>query len=172
MIIGLRSPLSVDRITGNALYFKVTNVRAQPNEFLPDGGGWDGAVAGITGPLQLDLDGQGIRSIEWCPNGLLDAQGQSVARYLIIGGPANGGPLEKEIFGEKFSLYSWTGGASDPPVKVINNLGPYTTRPEGVDLIQIAGQWRIIFVEDRYRATGYGTRNAIHWPLSILEQAP
>jgi hypothetical protein len=45
-------------------------------------------------------NGQGIRSIEWCPG--IGPGGPG--RYLIIGGPANGGPLEKETFGEKFSV--------------------------------------------------------------------
>jgi hypothetical protein len=30
------------------------------------------------------------------------------------------------------------------------------------------GEWRIMFVEDRFKAIGYATRNAVHWPLSIL----
>ena len=53
---------------------------------------------------------QGIQSIECCPNGFVDAQSQPVVCYMIIGSPANRGPLEKEIFDEKYSLYSWTGG--------------------------------------------------------------
>jgi hypothetical protein len=69
---------------------------------------------------------------------------------------------------ENFPLYSWTGNAVDAPVKLIEDLRPYTTRPEGVDLIQVNGQWRVLFVEDRFEATGYGTRNAVHWPVSIL----
>jgi hypothetical protein len=85
---------------------------------------------------------------------------------------ANGGPLEKETFGERFSLFAWDGspgtGNVATPQKLIEDLGPYSTRPEGVDLIQIGGQWRVIFVEDRFRATGYGTRNAVHWPIGIL----
>lgn len=175
MIIGLRSPLTGtsplfrSRQTGNTLYFLVNNV----GQFLPVGPWGPGAtLPGITGPRQLNLAGQGIRSIEWCPNGLVNAQGQTVARYLIIAGPANGGPLEKEIFGEKYSLYVWDGspGAGNiaTPQKLIDDLRPYTIRPEGVDLVQVDGQWRLMFVEDRYRATGYGTRNAVHWPISIL----
>ena len=45
---------------------------------------------------------------------------------------------------------------------------PLALRPEGVDMIEVAGEWRVVFVEDRYRATGYGTRNAVHWPVSVL----
>ena len=170
MIIGLRSPLSMDRLSGNALYFHVNNVAA----FLPNGVPWGpgSSLAGITGPWQLNLNNQGIRSIEWCPDGLRNAQDQPVQRYLIIGGPANGGPLEKEAFGEKFSLYAWDGspgpGNIATPQLLIDNLGPYAVRPEGVDLIQIDGEWHVLFVEDRFMATGYGTRNSVRWPVDIL----
>ena len=35
----------------------------------------------------------------------------------------------------------------------------------------ISGTWRVVFAEDRAHATGYGTRNSVHWPLSILGAA-
>jgi len=35
-------------------------------------------------------------------------------------------------------------------------------------LITVGTENRVIFVEDRFKATGYATRNAVHWPLSIL----
>ena len=112
--------------------------------------------------------GTGVRDIGWFPNVGLDGGGNPVARYLIIGGPANGGPLEKENVGEIFSLWSWQGPGGPAPVLAIPNLRPYTVRPEGVTIIQVNGQSRILFAEDRFRATGYGTRNAIHWPIGIL----
>jgi hypothetical protein len=115
---------------------------------------------------------QRIHDIESCRNGLLNAEGQPVQRYLIIGGPANGGPLEKGLFGQQYSLYSWTGNAEHAPQRLIADLGPYTVRPEGVDLILINGQWRVLLVEDWYRATGYSTRDAVHWPVSILGDVP
>jgi hypothetical protein len=58
------------------------------------------------------------------------------------------------------------------PQTLIEDLRPYTIRPEGVDLINLTGEWRILFVEDRYRATGYATRNALHWPLGNLGAIP
>jgi hypothetical protein len=76
--------------------------------------------------------------------------------------------LEKETFGVKFSLYSWDGNVNTTPTRLINDLRPYAVRPEGVDLITVGGQSRVIFVEDRFLAQGYGSRNAVHWPLSIL----
>jgi hypothetical protein len=35
-------------------------------------------------------------------------------------------------------------------------------------MITVGGQPRVMFVEDRFLAQGYGARNAIHWPSSIL----
>ncbi len=110
---------------------------------------------------QLNLNGQGFRSIQWIPtlNG-------GAGAYLIIGGPSNGGPLNAETGREKFTLYRWGGPGTQPVVK-IDDLRPYTQRPEGVNIITLTlnnvPQERVIFVEDRYRAQGYGTRNAIHW---------
>jgi hypothetical protein len=118
-------------------------------------------------PRQLNLNGQGFRSIQWVPT--LD---NGVGAYLIIGGPANGGPLKAETGREKFTLYQWSGPGNQPVVK-IENLRGYTQRPEGVNIIALTvngvAQRRVIFVEDRYRAQGYGSRNAIHWPISILK---
>jgi len=53
-------------------------------------------------------------------------------------------------------------------VKIIDDLRRYTVRPEGIAVFTIKNVERVMFVEDRFRATGYGTRNAIHWPMSIL----
>jgi hypothetical protein len=84
---------------------------------------------------------------------------------------ANGGPLEKETVGERFSLYAWdgssTGGVARPQL-LISDLAGYAVRPEGVEVINVGGQWRVLFVEDRFQSTGYATRNAVHWPVSIL----
>jgi len=78
---------------------------------------------------------------------------------------ANGGPLEKETVGEQFSLWSWQGPGGPASVRVIADLRPYTVRPEVVTIIQVNGQSRILFGEDRFRAVGYGTRNQ---PSDIL----
>lgn len=114
----------------------------------------------------MSLTRQGIRSIEGCPE--VGANGSG--RYLVIGGPANGGPLEKETVGERFSLYASDGASA--PVRLIEDLDSYTVRPEGLALITVAGQARILFVEDRFQSGGYATRNALHWPLSILGRIP
>jgi hypothetical protein len=163
MIIALRSPLS-NRRTGNALYYRVADI----GSFLPSAGGWPGTPSGLTGPHELNLNGQGFRAIQW---GAGLGQG-AAGRYLLIGGPTDGGPFEEETWPQKFSLYSWTGSATSPPTKLIDDLRPYTLRPEGLTLALINNQNRILFVEDRFLATGYGTRNIVHWPLSILGTVP
>jgi hypothetical protein len=158
MIIGLRSPLATDRRTGSALFYRVTNTTA----CLPPGGGWSGLPTDVSGPHALDLDGLGFRSIGWFPG--LGTNG--TGRYLIIAGPADGGPLEKETFGQRFALYSWDGTSA--PTALIPDLRRYSDRPEGAALIQVGGETRILFAEDRYWGSGYGTRNAVHWPVSVL----
>jgi hypothetical protein len=163
MIFGLRAPL-VDRTGSNAYYFVVTNV----GDFMPTNGGWLGPPQGLSGPYQMNLSGLGIRSIKWCAHGLTNASGEEVPRYLILAGTANGGPLQREQVRQRFSLYRWTGNPADSPRKVLADLSPYATRPEGVDLVPLAGGWRLLLVEDRFLSTGYGTRNAIHWPVDIL----
>jgi len=44
--------------------------------------------------------------------------------------------------------------------------GPYELNLNGKGIRSI--EWWILFVEDRYQSTGYATRNAVHWPISIL----
>jgi predicted outer membrane repeat protein len=166
IVFGLRAPL-VSRTSSNAYYFVATNL----STFLPAQGWSNGPVQGIGGALQMDLGGMGIRSIKWCPSGLTNAQGTQVGRYLVLAGNANGGPLVRERARQKFSVYAWDGSSSSGvahPQLLIADLIGYAVRPEGVELINISGQWRILFVEDRYQTTGYATRNAIHWPVNIL----
>jgi hypothetical protein len=167
VIIGLRAPLA-HRTSGHAYFFVVTNVAL----FLGTRP-WPAAsqLQGIAGPYQMDLGGLGIRSLKWCPNGLTNAQGAAVQRYLIVAGLANGGPLQREERRQKFSLFAWDGTWPNnlaTPQRLIDDLEPYTVRPEGVDLIRVDGEWRVLFVEDRLEARGYGTHNAIHWPVRIL----
>ena len=134
-----------------------------------------GISQGISGPRQMVLNGKSIRSIKWCTSGLTNAQGQTVARYLVQAGNANGGPILREAPRQKFSLYAWDGSISGgvaSPQLLIADLNGYAVRPEGVDLMNINGEWRILFVEDRFVTPGYATRNAIHWPVSILGAIP
>jgi hypothetical protein len=170
MILGLRAPLS-NRTNGNSYYVLVTNVLA----FASGTSGtvnWSGNPPGIAGIFEMNLDGLGIRSIKWCPNGLTNAQGQAVQRYLILAGNANGGPLVRESLKQKFSVYSWTGSTNAAPVKLIDDLNGHAVRPEGIDIMNVNGEWRVLFVEDRFLGTGYATRNAIHWPVTLLGTVP
>jgi hypothetical protein len=155
--IGFRSPLR-NRTTGNAYYATITNQAS----FLP-AAGWvaNTPAAGVSAPAELDLGGRGFRSIEWCPS--LGAQGL----YLIIAGPADGGPLEKEVTGGVFSVYGWR-GPGNVPVQLIADLRRYAVRPEAIDVIVIGSETRLLFLEDRFRGQGYAARNGVHWPLSIL----
>lgn len=158
-MIACRSPLSIDRVTGNAFYYRVSNLTTFLN-YQPD---VDPPSTVISPPQQIDLRGQGVRSIEWVPQ-LAGGAG----RYLIIGGPANGGPLEKERALGKFSLYAWTGLTGATPQLLIDDLKPYAKRPEGIEIMTINSQDRVVFTEDRFLASGYVARNAIHWPIGIL----
>ena len=116
----------------------------------------------------MNLAGLGFRSLKWCPNGLTKAAGQTVQRYLVLAGASNGGSLTREKTRQKFTLYGWDGIPDHQPNVLIEDLHGYALRPEGVELINVNGEWRVMFAEDRFTATGYGTRNVIHWPLSIL----
>jgi hypothetical protein len=66
-------------------------------------------TANIGSPIELDLGGRGIRSIERNSNG----------QYLIIAGPADSatGTAPKD-----FRLYTWTGNPTDAPVLSPANL--------------------------------------------------
>jgi hypothetical protein len=157
-VVGLRSPL-VNRTTGDAYAFVFSNAG---NQFLP-AAGWAAPAAGMQGvPRQLNLNGQGIRSIQWCPQ--LNA---GAGAYLIIGGAANGGPLKNETARQVFSLYRWD-NVNAQPVRVVVDLSAFAVRPEGVNIITLNGTPRVIFVEDRFKAEGYDTQNAVHWPLADL----
>lgn len=169
IVVGLRSPLT-NRTTGKAYAFVFSNVGdamlPAPANTLPPQAVWTGAAGGLQGtPKQLDLGGQGIRSIQWCKD-IKNAAGGDGA-YLIIGGAANGGPLKNETTRQKFSLYRWD-SIDSTPVRVVADLSPYATRPEGINIITLNGVKRAIFVEDRFKAEGYDTQNGVHWPVTAL----
>jgi len=157
IVVGLRSPL-VNRTTGHAYAFVFSNAG---NQFLP-AAGWAAPAAGLQSVRQINLNGQGIRSIQWCPQ--LNA---GAGAYLIIGGAANGGPLKNETSRQVFSLYRWD-NVNGQPVQIVADLAPFAVRPEGVNIITLNGTPRVIFVEDRFKAEGYDTQNAVHWPLADL----
>ncbi|MDB6173843.1 MAG: chromosome condensation regulator [Chthoniobacteraceae bacterium] len=156
MLVGLRSPLS-NRTSGNAYVFVFSNAG---NAFLP--GVWNGPALGLQSVKQLNLNGQGIRSIQWCPQ-----LNSGAGAYLIIGGAANGGPLKNETSRQVFSLYQWDSITALPVLRVAD-LAAFAVRPEGINIISLNNTLRAIFVEDRFKAQGYDTQNAVHWPLGAL----
>jgi hypothetical protein len=161
IVVGLRSPLS-NRTTGNAYAIVFDNTA---NAMLPASGAWTGAAGGSPSLRQLNLNGQGIRSIQWCPQ--IRNGGGTLGAYLIVGGAANGGPLKNETTRQVFSLYRWD-SVTATPVRVVADLSPFAVRPEGANIITLNGQRRVIFVEDRFKAEGYDTQNSVHWSLAEL----
>src|SRR5262245_45524911 len=106
----------------------------------------------------MALNGMGIRSIKWCPSGLTNTQGNNVARYLVLAGNANGGPIQRENARQKFAVYAWDGSITNgvaAPQLLIADLNGYAVRPEGVEIITVNGDPRILFVEDRFLTPGY-----------------
>ena len=96
---------------------------------------------------------------------------RGIKSCLVLAGNANGGPIQREAARQVFSLYAWNGLSTNnvaTPQLLLADLNGYAVRPEGLDLINVNGEWRILFVEDRFVTPGHATRNAVHWPLSIL----
>lgn len=163
MILGLRSPLSQDRGEGPAYYYVVNDV----DDFLPDEG-WSAGVpaAGVTGPFTMDLDGQGIRGIEWCPDLGLNSAQQVVSRYLLIGGPADGGPVEQETGKEVFSLWSWQGPGRWPATRPCN-CGPEALRCPAGKLRHHPGGGSVPHPLRRGSIRGSGIRRAQRHSLAV-----
>lgn len=102
LLIGFRNPI----IQGKALLLPLKNPRQLVEQ--------TGARADFGDPIELDLDGLGIRSIEyWEPE----------QRYLIVAGAYDGS--------DQFALYQWS-GLAQPPQR-LDGIGlPADFRPEGV----------------------------------------
>lgn len=102
LLIGFRNPI----IQGKALLLPLKNPRQLVEQ--------QGAKADFGDPIELDLDGLGIRSIEyWEPE----------QRYLIVAGAYDGS--------DQFALYQWSGLDQSP--QRLDGIGlPADFRPEGV----------------------------------------
>ena len=110
--IGLRNPIP----HGRALIVPIAN----PREVV-----LGTARAAIGSPVELDLGGRGIRSIE-----------RVAGAYLVVAGPpADDGD---------FALYRWSGAAGDAPQRIDVALG--TLRPEA--LYAIPGTRRVQLLSD------------------------
>lgn len=103
LLIGFRNPIP----EGKALLLPLAN----PKELIKD----TGAKAIFGDPIELDLDGLGIRSIEYW---------QSQNRYLIVAGAYDGG--------KRFALYHWSGLRDENPEPIEAAGMPPDFRPESV----------------------------------------
>ncbi|MDC8758839.1 DUF3616 domain-containing protein [Janthinobacterium fluminis] len=110
LLIGLRSPL----LHGKALLLPLQN----PAELVENGG----KRAKFGSPIELDLGGRGVRSIELVGTA-----------YLIVAGPTGDSG--------SFALYRWSGQRNDAAVRLAHDFK--TLRPEalfaipGSDTVQI-----------------------------------
>jgi hypothetical protein len=102
LLIGFRSPLTENK----ALLVPLKN----PLELMTQ----TGTKAQLGEPILLDLDGLGVRSIEYW---------SVIQAYIIIAGEVGGGP--------EFALYSWSGHLADKP-ELIDLQLPDDFRPESV----------------------------------------
>ncbi len=105
LLIGFRNPIP----RGKALILPLTN----PLDLIQKD---ESEVHAIFGnPIELDLGGLGIRSIEYW---------QDYKIYLIIAGAYDGS--------DKFAIYQWSGNRQDTPQKIELIILPVDFRPEAV----------------------------------------
>jgi len=108
--IGMRAPLVPPTNRIHALIMTVTNFAALATSTGPPGSAAFGA------PIELNLGGRGIRSIEG-----------TGTNYLIVAGPP--GPASG-IPPSDFKLFTWTGRPADPPLQRSTDLTGLN--PEGI----------------------------------------
>ncbi len=104
LLIGFRNPM----VDHQALVIKLKN----PQDLVLD----PKARAQLGKPIELDLGGLGIRSLEYWPG---------LQQYLIVAGAYDGSDL--------FALYGWSGDRSSAPQRLVVDL-PTDFRPEGIVL--------------------------------------
>jgi hypothetical protein len=100
LLIGFRSPV----VNGKALLVPLNN----PRELV------EGAAAVLGNPIELDLGGLGIRSVEYW---------KAQKQYIIVAGALDGGG--------RFALYQWS-GLDEPPQQIRGTGFPSDFRPEAV----------------------------------------
>ncbi|MCU0527159.1 MAG: DUF3616 domain-containing protein [Elainella sp. Prado103] len=106
------------------------------------------AQANIGAPIELNLGGRGIRSIERNSNN----------EYLIVAGPSD---QATGIAPKDFRLYTWTGIASDAPVLRGNNLTALNVNGSFESIVEIPASLkrgaRVQLLVDNGDADFYGT---------------
>jgi hypothetical protein len=102
LLIGFRNPI----VQGKALLLPLTN----PKELVEQK-----ATALFGEPIKLDLNGLGIRSLEYWP---------SQNCYIIVAGAYDGS--------DRFALYQWSGLANENPQRIEVAGLPADFRPEAV----------------------------------------
>jgi hypothetical protein len=121
LFIGLRNPRPIDEATGRAraIVARLENAAAVIE-------GHEAPV--FAEPMLWDLDGMGVRSIEYS---------EQHGEYFIIAGRAGEGP--------GFALYRWSGGADDPPI-LARRLDQDGLRPEA--LVPFKGESELLLLSD------------------------
>ena len=153
---GLRTPLT-GRTKGNALIMTVPASQVTTGT----GSAW-GTLTATT--VELNLNGQGIRALQWCP------QVDGTGKLLIIAGlPTTDAAMDHPSVGA-FALWAWSGTGS--PQLRIADLAPYCKYPTGVCTFQLPGstEARVGFCERRRSDDkSKEQEHFLHWPVSILQ---
>jgi hypothetical protein len=116
MLIGFRNPI----VDGQAIVLKLKN----PQDLVLD----PTARAKFGKPIELDLGGFGLRSLEYWPQ---------LQQYLIVAGAFDGG--------DDFALYLWSGDRHSSP-QLLDVTLPPDFRPEGIVLYP--GENRLQLISD------------------------
>lgn len=118
--LGFRAPLSDTSARNKALIVPVTNYAA-----LVAG---SATQASFGTPIQLDLGGRGIRSIDKGTDG----------HYLITAGPAG---ASSDLVDRNFALFAWDGNTLSAPVELANDLEALRKESRGSfeSVVEVAG---------------------------------
>ena len=117
--LAFRAPLVPVSHRANALIVPLANI----DGLLANDGGVPGAAV-FGAPIELDLGGRGIRSIE------RNAAGQ----YLIVAGPVD---AATGVAPKDFRLFTWSGDPADPPVLHDANLTALASRGSFESIVEV-----------------------------------
>ncbi len=141
--VAFRAPLTDTNTREKALIVPVTNFTTIVDTNVGQGS------ASFGTPIELDLGGRGIRSIERNANN----------EYLIIAGPAGSGTP-----GQDFKFYTWTGNPADSPIERTTNLGALNTGGSFESIVELPASFdntsQIQVLIDNGDIDWYGDGNA------------